>query len=379
MRTRQPSRQSRTQFVEVQREEHESHLILRGDWTVEHADEIEQAIKESRRGLGRKSPKVILRGIERLDTSGALLLKKLLPGKALPDNLTPTQRALLEFLPPFSEYKPRAPRLSSAFVRWFSQIGQMTVAGLQFLWEILVFVGQVSRRVAWNFRHPRHFRIPSIVRHVRETGILALPIVGLLAVLISMVITYQGSIQLRKFGADIYTIDLTVVSLLREMGVLVTAIMVAGRSASAFAAELGVMKLREEVSALTTMGLDPIEVLVLPRLFALLLTLPLLAFLADVIGLAGGCVMSFFLLHASPYQYLVRVQNVADLTMFFVGMIKAPVFAFLIAIIGCYQGLHVSGSAESIGRRTTLSVVQAIFVVIMADAFFSILFSRVGI
>jgi phospholipid/cholesterol/gamma-HCH transport system permease protein len=221
--------------------------------------------------------------------------------------------------------------------------------------------------------------VPSIVRHVQETGIQALPIVAALAVLISMVITYQGFIQLRKFGAVIYTVDLTVISLLREMGVLVTAIMVAGRSGSAFAAEIGVMKLREELSALKTIGLDPIEVLVLPRILALVITLPLLTFLADVIGLAGGGIMSFLLINISPYQYLTRVQTVADLTTFFVGMIKAPVFACLIAVIGCYQGLSVTGSAESVGRRTTLSVVQAIFLVIMTDAFFSIIFSKVGI
>jgi phospholipid/cholesterol/gamma-HCH transport system permease protein len=163
------------------------------------------------------------------------------------------------------------------------------------------------------------------------------------------------------------------------MGVLVTAIMVAGRSGSAFAAEIGVMKLRDEVNALTTMGMDPIEVLVVPRVIALMLTLPLLTFLADLIGLIGGGLMSLSLLNVSFHQYFLRVQDVATPTMFFIGMIKAPVFAFVIAIIGCYQGLNVSGSAESIGKRTTLAVVQAIFIVIAADALFSVLFSKAGL
>ena len=206
-----------------------------------------------------------------------------------------------------------------------------------------------------------------------------MPIVGLLAVLISMVISYQGAVQLKKFGADIYTIDLTVISLLREMGVLVTAIMVAGRSGSAFAAELGVMKLREEINALKTMGMDPIEVLVLPRVIALVIALPILTFLADVIGLAGGSVMSYSLIDVSLHQYVERVQTVATPTMFFVGLVKAPVFAFLIATIGCYQGLDVSGSAESVGKKTTLSVVQAIFLVVMADGLFSVIFSKMDI
>lgn len=376
---RNPTGDPGAKFVEIKREREKTYLVLEGDWTVQNAGPIEQAIEHTQRELGHGSSEVIAKGIEKLDTSGALLLKKLLPGKQLPRNLTETQRALLEFLPAFSDYKPQDKKEPTAIVGFFSGIGENIFVGLHFLREIFVFIGRISARLAWNFLHPRHFRVPSIVRHVQETGIQALPIIGLLAVLISMVITYQGSIQLRKFGADIYTIDLTAISLLREMGVLVTAIMVAGRSGSAFAAEIGVMKLREEVSALKTMGLDPIEVLVLPRVLALLITLPLLTFLADVIGLAGGGIMSFFLLNASPYQYLTRVQGVANVTTFFVGIIKAPVFAFLIAVIGCYQGLNVTGSAESIGRMTTLSVVQAIFLVIMADAFFSIVFSTVGI
>jgi phospholipid/cholesterol/gamma-HCH transport system permease protein len=366
-------------FVGIKRERDKTYLVLEGEWTVRNAGSIERAIEHTQLELDRGSSEVIAKGIEKLDTSGALLLKKLLPEKRLPHNLTETQRALLEFLPAFSEYKPQDEKERPAIAGFFIGIGESTSAGLHFLRGLFVFIGRIFARLAWNFLHPRHFRLPSIVRHIQETGIQALPIIGLLAVLISMVITYQGSIQLRKFGADIYTIDLTVISLLREMGVLVTAIMVAGRSGSAFAAEIGVMKLREEVSALKTMGLDPIEVLVLPRVLALIITLPLLTFLADFIGLAGGGIMSFFLLNASPHQYLARVQDVADVTTFFVGMIKAPVFAVLIAVIGCYQGLNVSGSAESIGRMTTLSVVQAIFLVIMADAFFSIVFLKVGI
>jgi phospholipid/cholesterol/gamma-HCH transport system permease protein len=376
---RNPSVNPGVKFVEIKRERDKTYLVLAGEWTVRNAGPIEQAVTQTQRELGHGFSEVIAKGIENLDTSGALLLKKLLPEKQLPRNLTETQRGLLEFLPAFSEYKPQDKKEPPAIVRFFSGIGENTLVGFHFLREIFVFIGRISARLGWNFLHPRHFRVPSVVRHIQETGIQALPIIGLLAVLISMVITYQGSIQLRKFGADIYTIDLTAISLLREMGVLVTAIMVAGRSGSAFAAEIGVMKLREEVSALKTMGLDPIEVLVLPRVLALLITLPLLTFLADVIGLAGGGIMSFFLLNASPYQYLTRVQGVADVTTFFIGIIKAPVFAFLIAVIGCYQGLHVTGSAESIGRMTTLSVVQAIFLVIMADAFFSIVFSSVGI
>jgi phospholipid/cholesterol/gamma-HCH transport system permease protein len=259
------------------------------------------------------------------------------------------------------------------------RVGETAYASRAFLHGVIAFIGEVALCFFRGLRHPGAFRLPSIVRHTQETGLEALLIVGLLAILISMVITYQGAVQLKKFGADLYTVDMTVVALLREMGVLVTAIMVAGRSGSAFAAEIGVMKLRSEIDALKTMGIDPIEVLVLPRVIALVATLPLLTFLADVIGLAGGSVMSMSLLNVSIAQYFNRVETVADFTMFFVGMIKAPVFAFIIAVVGCYQGMNVTGSAESIGRMTTVSVVQSIFLVIMADALFSIVFSKVGI
>ena len=366
-------------FMEVERKQDKTYLVLEGDWTVRNAAPIEQDIERVTQNLGGQEFEVVGEHISKLDTSGALLLKKLLPKESLPPHLTDKQRRLLEFLPSFSEYAAPKKQGQTPLVAFFSSIGEKTFAARHFLWEIFVFIGRVSVCFAGNFVRPRRFRLPSIVRHIDETGFRALPIIGLLAILISMVITYQGATQLKKFGADIYTIDLTVISLLREMGVLVTAIMVAGRSGSAFAAELGVMKVREEVNALRTMGLDPIELLVLPRVIGLVIALPLLTFLADLVGLAGGSIMSLSLLHISFHQYLLRVQDVATPTMFFVGMIKAPVFAFVIAVIGCYQGLNVSGSAESIGRKTTFSVVQAIFVVIMADAIFSVIFSKAGV
>jgi phospholipid/cholesterol/gamma-HCH transport system permease protein len=365
-----------SKFVTVQQDK--SILVLDGAWTVQNASDIARAIEIARHEVGPNAFAVTGEDIEKLDTTGALLLKKLLP-EHQQARLTDDHRAVLDFLPPVSDYKPQPKPDRVTLTSFCRRVGEATFIGLDFLWSLFVFIGRVSVRIFRNFSQPRRFRLPSIVRHVQETGLNALTIIGLLAVLISMVITYQGAVQLKRFGADIYTVDLTVIALLREMGVLVTAIMVAGRSGSAFAAEIGVMKLRDEVSALTTMGMDPIEVLVVPRIIALAITLPLLTFLADIIGLAGGAVMSTSLLDISIRQYINRVQDVAEPTTFFVGIIKAPVFAFLIAVIGCFQGLNVSGSAESVGRRTTLSVVQAIFLVIMADALFSVVFSEVGI
>ena len=365
-------------FINVQKQGDETLLVLDGEWTIQNSGALEQELHRVRTEIRDQPVKIIADDIEDLDTSGAFLLKKLLGRKPSSIQANESQRTLLDFVPESAGHSERTSKPSRLYA-FFASVGRTAVNGLRFAWEVFVFVGKISICFVRNIRHPHHFRLPSIVRHIEETGLKALPIIGLLAVLMSMVITYQGAVQLRKFGAILYTIDLTVISLLREMGVLITAIMVAGRSGSAFAAEIGVMKLRDEVNALRTMGLDPIEVLVLPRVIALLITLPLLTFLADIIGLAGGGLMSLPLLNISFPHYFSRVQDVATPTMFFVGMVKAPVFALAIAVIGCFQGLNVSGSAESVGKLTTLSVVQAIFVVIMADGLFSIAFSKAGI
>ena len=365
-------------FIEVKPQDDNRMVVLDGSWTVENAGALERELERVKQEVADRPLVVSGEGIQDLDTSGAYLLKKFLGQNESSLRLSQSQRALLDFVPQ-SERRLTQKRKPQSFFATVAAIGRITSSSLIFLWGIFVFVGRISTCFLRNLAHPRHFRLPSVVRHIEETGLRALPIIGLLAILISMVITYQGAVQLRKFGAVIFTIDLTVIALLREMGVLITAIMVAGRSGSAFAAEIGAMKIRDEINALQTMGLDPIEVLVVPRLIALVIVLPLLTFLADVIGLAGGGVMSLSLLNISFPQYFSRVEDVATTTMFFVGMVKAPVFAFAIAVIGCYQGLNVSGSAESVGKLTTLSVVQAIFVVIMADGLFSVAFSKAGI
>jgi len=206
-----------------------------------------------------------------------------------------------------------------------------------------------------------------------------MPIVALMAVMIAVVIGYQSVAQLRPYGGEDYTINLVAVSVLREMGVLITAIMVAGRSGSAFTAEIGVMQAREEIDALKLMGLEPMELLVVPRVIGLIITLPLLTFFADVMGLLGGAMISQSLLHVAPLQYLDRVRIAVDQSDLFVGLVKAPVFAFFIASVGCMHGLRVQGSAESVGRETTRAVVKAIFVVLVLDALFSVLFEKLGL
>jgi phospholipid/cholesterol/gamma-HCH transport system permease protein len=226
---------------------------------------------------------------------------------------------------------------------------------------------------------PWRLRLTSTVRHLEETGLNALPIVGLISLLVGLVLAYQGVDQLRPFGAEIFMVNLVGIAALREMGILLTAIVVAGRSGSAFTAEIGTMKVNEEVDALSTLGLDPIEVLVLPRLIALTITLPLLTFFADVMALVGGALGGMLLIDLTIPQFLEQLSVAVTPTMFWVGMVKAPVFAFVIAMVGCFEGLRVAGSAESVGRLTTKSVVESIFLVIVLDALFSILFSIIGV
>lgn len=349
-------------------------IMLRHDWVIENSAAIRAEIK----ALKTQGRAVDATGIERIDLWGAMTLKELGDKAGSPLVLNDRQQRLFDFVPLGKSTLPR-PENKSRFVEIIEGLGKIAVDGAKTSYGIVTFVGEIALCFMRNMMRPRAFRFHSIIRHIEETGLRALPIIGLLAVLISMVISYQAAMQLQKFGASIFTIDLTVISLLREMGVLVTAIMVAGRSGSAFAAEIGVMKLREEVDALKTMGFDPIEILVLPRLIAMLITLPILTFLADIIGLAGSGLISMVLLDIPIDQYIDRVDMVATFNMFFAGMIKAPVFAFIITVIGTYNGMNASGSAESVGRLTTISVVQSIFLVIMFDALFSIVFSKMGI
>jgi len=258
-------------------------------------------------------------------------------------------------------------------------LGRRTVGAWQLFESLFAFLGRVAYAFARAGAHIRRWRPISIARHVYDTGLTAVPIVVLIGFLIAVILAYMGAQQLRKFGADIFVVDLVTVGVLRELGVLLTAIIVAGRSGSAFAAEIGAMKLNEEVDALQAIGVDPIEVLVLPRLLGLVIALPLLTVIADAIGLAGGGLLCRTLLGMPLAQYLNRANEAIAPTTFWVGIIKAPVFALLIGLAGTWCGLRVRGSSRDLGRLTTLAVVQAIFLVILADALFAVLFMELDV
>jgi phospholipid/cholesterol/gamma-HCH transport system permease protein len=256
-------------------------------------------------------------------------------------------------------------------------LGRWTVLQGREARSVLDFFGRIAAVVGEAFSRLRALRAPSVARHIYETGVTAIPIVSLIAFLISVVVAYLGAQQLSRFGADIFVVDLVTIAVLREMGVLLTAVIVAGRSGSAFAAEIGVMQLNEETDALRAMGMNPIEILVLPRVLALVIALPALTIIADAMGLAGGGLLSLLHLHIPLPQFTYRLREALAPTTFWAGLIKAPVFALLIGVVGAYRGMQVRESARELGRLTTMAVVQAIFLVILADALFAILFEQI--
>jgi phospholipid/cholesterol/gamma-HCH transport system permease protein len=363
-------------------------LVLRaeGQWLVSAAAELDGRLRALRPPQGRR---VILdlAGVERLDTAGAWLLLRTEQTLAAQGNnvelarLRPSLLPLLEQLrskgaiaPPPHPIPPH-----HTFVGFLARMGEVTVAIIRRGYSILGFFGLVSATAARLLWHPSRLRGVATVTQMEQTGLNAMPIIGLLSFLIGVVMAYQGADQLRRFGAEIYTVNLLGVSILRELGVLMAAIIIAGRSGSAFTAQIGTMQVNQEVDALRTLGLDPIEVLVLPRVLGLMLTLPLLVFYADAMGLLGGCLMTWATLGISIPVFLEQLRGAITEWTLWIGVIKAPFFAAIIAMVGCYEGFNVSGSAESVGRLTTQSVVEAIFLVIVADAAFSILFSMLRI
>ncbi len=355
-----------------------------GAWTIANSTRIDRELKTALRGA-RRPTRIDISAISRLDTSGAWLLTR--TTQALRDSgqrldiigSQPIYDLILERVA--ASYRPcRSPSDKSNFlIQLVENLGEATAAVVQTAVGLLAFVGHAVAAGLRLIVQPRRLRLTSIVFHLEQVGFNALPIVGLISFLIGVVLAYQGATQLRQFGADVFTVDLIAISVLRELGILLTAIIIAGRSGSAFTAQLGSMKINEEVDALQTLGLDAMDVLVLPRVIALVIALPLLAFFADIMGLLGGAVMCWVVLDISPTVFIERLSDAVSIASFWVGIVKAPVFAVLIALIGCFEGFAVSGSAESLGYRTTRSVVESIFLVIVADAMFSVLFGILGV
>jgi phospholipid/cholesterol/gamma-HCH transport system permease protein len=362
-----------------------SGLRIGGDWTLPHYASLEAEV-QALRGTLSSTTSIDLQSLGALDTAGAALLVELLGSQRLAQlandapGLASERRALLQAVGnAIADAGAAVPtRHTPAWREFFGQIGQ----AVEELWQqgmaLLGFIGMTLAAMFTILLRPGRWRITSLVAHLQQSGLNAVPIVALLTFLVGAVVAFLGATVLADFGASIYTVDLVAFSFLREFGVLLTAILMAGRTASAFTAQIGSMKANEEIDAIRTLGLNPMELLVLPRVFALLIALPILTFIAMLSGILGGAVVCALSLDISPAMYLAMLQENIALKHFLVGMAKAPVFAFLIAVIGCLEGFKVTGSAQSVGERTTSSVVQSIFVVIVLDALAALFLMEMG-
>ena len=340
-------------------------LRLSGSWTLSTALQSAELLRTLER-----PPRVLdARGIAQLDSAGVLQLLRFSRRTGLADDallFRDEHRALVSTIEEVADERPK-PQRDYGVAAALERLGRsMHAIGGNIV--MLGFFGENLSKLARLLRQPRRLRLTATVHQMEEVGLDAVPLIALLSYLVGAVIAFLGSTILRDFGAEIYVVELVNIAFLREFGVLLTAIVLAGRTASAFTAQIGAMKAREEIDAIRTLGLDPVDLLVLPRVLALLLMLPLLTFIAMLAGLAGGVTVGAFDLGIPPQMYIARMHETMEVRHFLVGLSKAPVFAVIIALIGCLEGLKVEGTAQSVGERTTSSVVQTISLVIILDA-----------
>ncbi len=358
-------------------------LCAAGPWTAPFAPALERMVAEAEASGGGGTISIDVSQVSRLDTFGAWLIERLrrsltnggveppIAGlsAAYASLVNEVRRVQSSDAPTTSPLRLRAP---------LEQIGRSVVGFGDTLVNLVAMTGAVTVSTLRLLRHPLSFRLTSTVHHLEQVCWRAVPIVVLITFLIGCIVAQQGIFHFRKFGADVFVVDMLGVLVLRELGVLLVAIMVAGRSGSAYTAELGSMKMREEIDALRTMGFDPTDVLVMPRLVALLLAVPMLTFLGVIAALYGGGLVAWLYGGVEPDAFLMRLRDSISIDHFIVGMIKAPVMALVIAVVACVEGMAVQGSAESLGRHTTSSVVKSIFFVIVMDGLFAIIFASIG-
>ncbi|WP_265569838.1 MlaE family lipid ABC transporter permease subunit [Sphingomicrobium nitratireducens] len=350
-------------------------IDIHGPLTISRAGTVERDIEHA------ADPLVIdVTNVDHMDTVGAWLLHRAVRDRnatiaGAHDEITALMKQVADAdraEPKIHEDPPITPRkLIEDLGRWTIEFGFHMVRLIGFFGAVLLAIAHVMRR-------PKKFRFNAVVQRFDLVGVRALGIIGLMSFLIGIVVGQQGSVQLQQFGAEVYTINLIGRITVRELGTLMTAIMVAGRSGSAFAAQIGTMKITEEIDAMRTIGVSPVEALVLPRLLAAVVMMPLLAFWAMFMSLLGGGLFVWLGLDIPPLSYIQRLQEVTPLTDLWVGLLKAPVFGFFIALVGCFQGMQVEGNSEEVGMRTTTAVVHSIFIVIVLDAVFAVFFSQVG-
>lgn len=347
-------------------------LIFEGTWGSVFLGQGETLLKEI---IGQSFQTIDIR-TSKVDSNGAFLIAQSFQGKNIPITAPESVLNLIKSAQTFSLALPIKEAKPSWIVRVLATIGRTCVQVWDIGIKLLAFFGQILN-ILWRTLGQPRFK--ALVVHLEAFGLNAMPIVGLISLLIGMVLAYQGINQLSRFGAEIFTVDFLGIGVLREIGVLLTSIVIAGRSASAIAAQIGTMRLNQEVDAIRMMGLHPIHVLVIPRILAMIISLPCLVFFSDVMALIGGMFTMALVIEMHPQEYLILLQKAITPAQFWVGMSKAPLFAIVISMVGCFRGFQVQGSAESVGQMTTRAVVESIFLVIIFDALISIMYSYMKI
>ena len=360
-------------------------LYPSGSWIAANATDLETLLEAVMPQLEQaKSLKMDMRGVRDLDTLGAWLLEKLSRQMVSAGRqfevigVAENYAGLIEEVQHVNRHNPPPPKARNPVLGRVEEIGRSVWAAREDVTVFLQMLGSLCLALVSIVRRPRSLRLTSLVYQLYRVGWQAIPIILLITFLIGAIIAQQGIFHFRKFGADSYVVDMVGILVLRELGVLIVAIMVAGRSGSAYTAELGSMKMREEIDALSTMGLDPVVVLILPRVIALIVALPILTFIGSMAALYGGGLVAWFYGGMGPSSFIARLHEAVSVTHFEVGMIKAPFMALVIGIVACSEGLRVKGSAESLGKQTTTSVVKSIFLVIVLDGLFAVFFASVG-
>jgi phospholipid/cholesterol/gamma-HCH transport system permease protein len=356
-----------------------------GSWTAAHASVLEGLYDRLAPQLRQASAlKIDMSGVGELDTLGAWLIEKMSRrasqsgGAENVVGISDRYSDLIAEVQQVNRRKPAAAKPATSVLDRLEQVGRAASGVSDNFLIFLEMLGALGTSLWGLLQRPRSLRLTSLTYQIYRVGWQAIPIVLLITFLIGAIIAQQGIFHFRKFGADSYVVDMVGILVLRELGVLIVAIMVAGRSGSAYTAELGSMKMREEIDALSTMGLDPVEVLILPRIVALICALPILTFIGSMAALYGGGVVAWLYGGMSPAVFIARLHEAVSVTSFEVGMIKAPFMALAIGIVACSEGLRVKGSAESLGRQTTTSVVKSIFLVIVLDGIFAVFFASIG-
>ncbi len=358
-------------------------VYLSGDLVVEEWFSVRESFLSILNSLSEnvKHINIDLKNVDELDTFGSWRIdtfRNQLAERDITSNLVHAKPYQIESIREIHDFEVPdhlQEGLKDPKVNVIEGFGNACINAYKQFYMIMAFMGFVLQSICHCFYKPSQFRWKSFIKYIDLTGVKALPIIGLVSLLIGIVLVYQGVSQLERFGAEVFTVNLLAVSVLRELGILLTAIVVAGRSGSSFTAQIGFMKLNQEIDAMKVLGLQPIQILIVPRILALMVVMPLLTIYCDLVALAGGAYMSIQLIDLSFAQFLNQLQAAIKPSTFWVGIVKAPIFAFVIGLIGCYEGLRVKGGAENVGRHTTKSVVKSIFMVIVLNAFFSVAFS----